>query len=194
MFLFWPMRIQNTSHIPRFILLLLFHLYLDLSGGLLLQILQHKLFMYFSSLSLSLSLCLMHVKFPPRPLSFTSTCSLLKYLKIFVWRNCQARDNVKTKADGCFCSPDCHFCLQDSLRHSRYKVLKHDFRVTKHCFSIQFLHANAYISFWRFQARIVMLMTTHLYLNVMQCRLVYKYQLSPISDSSWRWKLGQSLI
>ena len=70
----------------------------------------------------------------------------------------------------------------------------HDFHVTKYCFSIQFLPHSKHSHFLvRFESLIMMLMTTHLYLNMMQCRLVYKYQLSPISDSSWRCKLGQSL-
>jgi len=65
MYLFGSMRIQNTSHIPRFILLLSLHLYLDHSSGLLLQILQQKLFIYFSSLSFS---CMLYVPVPFHPL------------------------------------------------------------------------------------------------------------------------------
>jgi len=100
---------------------------------------------------------------------------------------------VKTKADGYFSSPDCHTCFQDSLCHSHYKVLKLDFRVTKYCFSIQLLpHSQHSYFLARFESFIVMLMTIHLYLNVTQCRLVYKYQLIPISDSSCSWKLGHS--
>lgn len=180
---------------PIFILLLSFHLYLDLSSGLLIQILQQKLYIYFSSISLSLfhSLCLMHATCP-RPLSSTSICSSLQYLKIFMWRNCRARDNMKTKVDDYFSSPDCHICFQDSLCYSLYKVLTHDFHVTKHFFCIQFPpHSKHSHILVRFESLMLMLVTTHLYLNVMQCRLVYKYQLSPISDSSWTWKLGQSL-
>jgi hypothetical protein len=101
---------------------------------------------------------------------------------------------VKTKAADYFSSPDCHICFQDSLCCSNYTVLKHDFHVTKYCFSIRFPPHSKHSHFLvRFESLIVMLVTIHLYLNMMQCRLVYKYQLSPISDSSCNWKLGHSL-
>lgn len=101
---------------------------------------------------------------------------------------------MKTKADDYFPSPDCHIYCQDSLCYSHYKVLRHDFHVTLYCYSIQFPLRSKHSHFLvRFESFIVMLRTTRLYLSVMQCRLVYKYQLSPISDSSYSWKIGQSL-
>ena len=101
---------------------------------------------------------------------------------------------MKTKADDYFSSPDYHICFQDSLCYSHYKVSKHDSHVTKYCFSIQFPPHSKHSHFLvKFESFIVILMTNHLYLNVMQCRLVYKCQVSPISDSSCNWNLGQSL-
>lgn len=69
----------------------------------------------------------------------------------------------ENKSDDYFSPPDCHICFRDSLCHSHYKVLKHDFHVTKYCFSIQFLpHSKTSHFLVRFETSIVMLITTHL--------------------------------
>jgi hypothetical protein len=66
-------------------------------------------------------------------------------------------------------------------------------RLAKYSFSFQFLrhikHSNILV---RFEPLIVILMRTQLCLNVMQCSLVHKYELSPVSHSTWSWKLGES--
>jgi len=148
------------------------------------------LYLLFFSLSLTLSVsCMLHVPAPSHPLRSVHHYSTWRFSSEGIaerettWKQKRTITSLHLIVISAFKIPCALHIISFKARFSSNKILfQHSVPASQ---QTHFLV--------RFESLIVMLMTTRLYLNVMQCRLVYKYHLSPVSDSSSSWKLGQSL-